>query len=55
VRGIEAQLPSAFIDNDDLRAGRWQAALETVFDQPARPSVAIDGAEVAAAALADLS
>lgn len=49
VAGIEAHVPNAFISNDDLRAGRWGAALESVFAQPRRePSVRIDGATVAA-------
>ena len=31
VAGIEAHLPNAFISQDDLHAGRWSDALETVF------------------------
>ena len=59
VAGIEAHLPNAFISNEDLRAGRWAAALEAVFAQPRRaaavrdrrrPSVAADGVELACAA-----
>lgn len=52
VEGIRAHLPNAFLDNEALRAGRWQSALEAVLDQPRRePTVALDGAEVAAEAL----
>ena len=52
VAGIQAHLTHAFISNDDLLAGRWAAALESVLEAPRRtPSVRIDGAEVAAAVL----
>jgi hypothetical protein len=56
VAGIEAHLPNGFISNEDLRAGRWAAALEAVFAQPRRATdVRIDGAQVAARALAELA
>jgi UDP:flavonoid glycosyltransferase YjiC (YdhE family) len=56
VAGIEAHLPNAFIANDDLRRGRWGAALEAVLDQPRRAAAArIDGAEQAATVLSSLA
>lgn len=56
VHGIDAHLPNAFIAPDDLRAGRWQAAVDAVLSQPRRTlTVRIDGADVAAAALASLA
>ena len=49
VEGIQAHLPHAFISNEDLRAGRWTAALEAVFSQPRRqPQIDTHGAAVAA-------
>jgi L-arabinokinase len=52
VEGIRAHLAHAFIDNDDLRAGRWQVALEQVFSQPHRmPSADVSGAGCAADSL----
>jgi len=49
VEGIKAHLPNAFISNEDLRAGRWSAALDEVFAQPRqRPQVETNGAAVAA-------
>jgi hypothetical protein len=53
--GIAAHLPSAFITNDDLLAGRWGAALESLFAQPRRTlAIRTDGADVAADILADM-
>jgi L-arabinokinase len=55
VEGIEAHLPNAFISKADLRAGRWQAALEAVFAQPRRAAtLRVDGTEVAADVLASM-
>jgi hypothetical protein len=55
VAGIEAHLPHAFISNEDLYAGRWTPALESVFAQPRRrPHVDVNGADVAADALLKL-
>jgi hypothetical protein len=52
VAGIEANLPNAFIANDDLRAGRWRNAIDAVLEQPRRSvDIRLDGAAVAAAAL----
>jgi L-arabinokinase len=52
VDGIEKHLPHAFLTNDDLHAGRWAEALDRVLHRPRRvPSIAIDGAHVAARAL----
>jgi len=52
VEGIQRYLPHAFISNDDLYAGRWQAALDAAFAQERRrPAVAVDGAQVAAETL----
>jgi hypothetical protein len=49
VDGVQRYLTHAFISNDDLYAGRWNAALEAIFDQPRRAvEVATDGADVAA-------
>jgi hypothetical protein len=56
VAGIEAQLPSAFIDNESLRAGRWAAALDAAWAQPRRvDTVPCDGAGEAAAELTALA
>ncbi len=52
VDGIRAHLPSVFISNDDLHAGRWAGAIEAALALPRRPpTVRLDGAEVAAEAL----
>jgi L-arabinokinase len=49
VEGIRAHLPHAFINNDDLRAGCWEAALERIFSEPRRaPTADVSGAECAA-------
>jgi L-arabinokinase len=49
VEGIREHLPHAFLSNEDLHAGRWAEALDSVFDQPRRsPSIPIDGARIAA-------
>jgi len=49
VEGIEAHLPHAFIRHGDLLAGRWQAALAAVLEQPRRlPAVRTDGAAAVA-------
>ena len=49
VEGIKAHLPHAFISNEDLRAGRWSAALDEVFAQPRQqPQIETNGAAVAA-------
>ncbi len=54
VEAIRTHLPNAFLAADDLRAGRWEAALEAVFSQPGRtPRVDTSGAEVAAEVLLD--
>ena len=45
----------AFISNDDLLAGRWQATLDALLAQPAPPErPRVDGAEVVAGRLLDL-
>ena len=54
VAGIEAHLANAFIDPIDLRAGRWQTALECAWSAPMPPPVPIDGAAVVADALTSL-
>jgi hypothetical protein len=49
VEGVQRYLAHAFISNDDLYAGHWEAALETIFSQARREvAVATNGAEVAA-------
>jgi L-arabinokinase len=50
VEGMKPYLRTAFIEQDDLRAGRWQDGIETVLRQPA-PALRMepDGAAVAAA------
>ncbi|MBP1686802.1 MAG: hypothetical protein H6Q33_2945 [Deltaproteobacteria bacterium] len=54
VEGIKTHLPHAFISHSDLFAGRWQPALEEIFDQPRRPpAVATNGAAVVAEILLD--
>jgi len=55
VAGIERYLTNAFITNEDLRAGRWLAALRQVLDaaQPKAP-IGCDGAAEAAAVLLSL-
>jgi hypothetical protein len=56
VAAIRDHLPHAFIEPADLRAGRWQTALDAVFAQPRRRIAApVDGAEVVAAALDELA
>ncbi len=53
VAGIAAHLAHARIAADDLRAGRWAAALEQAWAQPMPPStLGVNGAEVVAEALA---
>ncbi|MDX2168695.1 MAG: hypothetical protein SF182_16605 [Deltaproteobacteria bacterium] len=55
VAGIQRHLAHAEIGNSDLLSGRWAAALEAAWASRALdPSPAVDGAEVAAAALSDL-
>src|SRR5262249_48594696 len=54
VAGIDAHLATAFIDPADLRAGRWQPALERAWSMPMPPSVPIDGASAVAAELASV-
>jgi hypothetical protein len=52
VEGIEAHLPHAFISNEDLFAGRWMPALESILAQARlQPSVDTNGAAVAAEVL----
>ena len=52
VEAIQARLPHAFISNEDLRAGRWNTALDAVLAQPRRaPDVDVNGAATAADAL----
>jgi L-arabinokinase len=54
VAASETHLPHAFISNEDLFAGRWRPALESILDQPCRPQpVDTNGAEVAADVLLD--
>jgi len=49
VEGIKAHLPNAFISNEDLRAGRWNAALDEVFaQQRQQPQIETNGAAIAA-------
>lgn len=54
VEGIRAALPNAFLSNEDLRGGRWDAALDEVLSRtrPA-PLPDCDGASVAADALGE--
>ncbi len=55
VEGIRARLPHAFIGNEDLRAGRWQPALDEIFAQPRREvQVDTSGAAVAADVLLNM-
>jgi hypothetical protein len=45
-------LRARFIDQSDLFAGRWRAALNALLEQPPpREKLAVDGAECAAAVL----
>lgn len=49
VRAVEEHLTSAFLSNQALRAGDWDAVLEDVLSRPPKPlELAIDGASVAA-------
>ena len=49
VREMPRYLRCRFIDQQDLFAGRWRGALESLLDQPPPPeTMAINGAEVAA-------
>jgi hypothetical protein len=44
---------SRFIEQPDLLAGRWRAALEALIDQPPPPeTIAINGADAAAERIA---
>jgi hypothetical protein len=55
VREMPRWLRTAFISNEDLLAGRWQAALDRALAQPAPPeTIAVDGAERAASAILSL-
>jgi L-arabinokinase len=55
VRPLPRFVRSRFIPQADLFAGRWQEALSAIVRQPPPPeTMAIDGADVAAAALADM-
>jgi L-arabinokinase len=55
VREMPRWLRCAFISNEDLLAGRWQAALDDVLGQPAPPeTIAVDGAERAAETMLSL-
>ena len=55
VEGIRTHLEHAFISNEDLHAGRWSAALESVLAPPRRPgSAQVNGAAVAAEVLLGL-
>jgi L-arabinokinase len=47
VRDMPKYLRCAFLSNDDLRAGRWAAALDAAKSQPAPPRARTDGAAVA--------
>ena len=49
VREMPQFLRCAFVSNEDLRAGRWRAPLETALAQPAGARVRTDGTEVAVA------
>ncbi len=52
VSGMKPVLRTHFIDQDDLRAGRWQPAIDALLNQPApRERMAINGATVVADAL----
>ncbi|MXY25940.1 MAG: hypothetical protein F4Y45_15660 [Acidobacteria bacterium] len=48
VAGMEGLLRTAFIERDDLFAGRWQASIERALAQPLPGTPPLDGAEVAA-------
>ena len=53
VREMPRWLRCEFISNDDLLAGRWQAALDAVLSRPGPPEqIGVDGAERAAAIIA---
>jgi L-arabinokinase len=55
VAGIRRHLAHAEIGNEDLLAGRWSSALEAAWASRAvDPAPAVNGAEVAAAALSEL-
>jgi hypothetical protein len=49
VREMPRYLRCEFISQEDLQAGHWRAALDSVMAQPARPAVATNGADVAVA------
>jgi L-arabinokinase len=55
VAGMSRYLPVCYVSNDDLRAGRLEAALREVRAIPAPPPLATDGAEVAARRLLALA
>jgi len=55
VEAIERHLTNAFLGNEELRRGAWDAALEDVLSRPPRElEIRIDGADVAADILSDL-
>lgn len=55
VREMPKHLRCRFISHEDLFAGRWRAALESLLAQPPAPeTIATDGAEVAARELQEL-
>ncbi len=51
VAGLRRHAAHAYLSNDDLRAGRWQAALEAAWAMPYPEPVRADGAAVVADAL----
>ena len=54
VQEMPRYLRCAFISNEDLYAGRWQAPLDRLINQPAPPQrPEVDGAEVVAARVVD--
>jgi L-arabinokinase len=53
VREMPRYLESAFIGQEDLRAGRWRDAVADLLGRPRRAAVPADGAAMAAAWLSD--
>ena len=55
VAGMQRHVPCAHLGNDDLLAGRWRAAIESVLARPVPPRPDLSGAAVAARRLLDLA
>jgi hypothetical protein len=55
VAGMQRHIPCAHLGSEDLRAGRWRTAIESVLVRPVPPPPDLRGAEVAAGRLLALA